>query len=47
MPKKFDRCVLKVSKTVRPYKGRTKKQSAYAICRAQLDKEQRARRNRR
>lgn len=33
MPKKLDRCVRKVSKTVKPRKkGQTKKNAAYAIC---------------
>lgn len=33
MPKKLDRCVSKVSKTVKPRKkGQTKKSAAYAIC---------------
>jgi len=32
MPKKLESCVRKVSKTVKPRKGRSKKSSAYAIC---------------
>lgn len=34
MPEAYKRCVKKVRRTVKPRAGRTKKQSAHAICTA-------------
>jgi|GEM_PF-4446916 len=34
MPAKYQRCVRKVARTVKPRRGRTKLESAHAICTA-------------